>query len=163
MSCDLLLPAQTLALEMLGLAASPHALGRLEHTLPVCPAATARFLAPPQINTLTRDTLGHVWMIVLPSVSPSPIAPFSSCLTESDSDAWLHSKVGHPVVLSLQVNQKVSYPLLPTAHLRTNILACFSPRCRRDKMSAPRGGRLSTHTHMQKHTLRRSHSSPNVC
>lgn len=96
----------------------------------------------------------------------SPIIPFSSvsslspCLPELDSDGWLHSKVGRPVVLSLQENQKVSYPFLPTAHLCADILACFFPRHRRDKMSTPR--EKAMHTPTQKRTLRHSHSSLNV-
>lgn len=96
------------------------------------------------------------------ALSPSSVAPFSSvsslspCLPELDSDGWLHSKVGRPMVLSLRVNQKVSYPFLPTAHLCTDILACFSPRRRRrDKMSAPREETVHTHaqnTHSDIHT-----------
>lgn len=86
----------------------------------------------------------HTGIILLntrPLLHHSPTSP---------SDGYLHSKVRRPVVLSLRVNQKVSYPFLPTAHLCTDILACFSPRHRRDKMSTPREKAEHTHTHARR-------------
>lgn len=101
---------------------------------------------------------GIFWLIIQQNVFTPSIMLFSLCLPALDGDGLLHSKVGRPMVLSLRVNQKVSYLFLPTAHLCTNILACFLPadaeiRC------LPSGRRLSTHIH----TVRHSHSTPNVC
>lgn len=132
-----------------------------KHTF--CPAMTA---ITEKHDLLTRDMLSYsAWsfcrMAFPPPSLPSPPSPLLlQCLPELDSNGWLHSKVGRPMVLSLRVNQKLSYPFIPTAHLCTDILACFSPRRRRDKMSTPR--ERAVHTHTLKHTLRHSHSSANV-
>ncbi len=143
-------------LEMVDLTTCPHLLA-WTHTFYLCS----------QHSSVSTDKTWHVnpqhariFQMTVP-LFPFSITPFSSvsslspCLPELDSDGWLHSKVGRPMVLSLRVNQKVSYPFLPTAHLCTDILACFSPRRRQDKMFAPREETVCAHTqtHTQTFTL----------